>query len=238
VQDRVRAQLQTFWTQKPEGKLFPQNVRLAFTVLALGKAFQPALMALRDEIANELRRRQLTDGSWSDAVAPSGGGRPDTTAWAVFAFKRVGGSDAAVRRGAKWLADHTGGSGRVQLLSLIGTAAAILGHPDPASVPGLRRRGFEILERYSVNQEELIPFFDYDELRQGTMVQMRGYLCFPAFYALSILINSLATNSSFIEAMRLDAYRSDAIKKLTELCNGHPYKLPAARFSSTVDQAI
>jgi hypothetical protein len=99
VEDRVRAQLQTFWKQKPKGKLFPQNVRLAFTVLALGKSHQPELVALRDEIATELRNRQLPDGSWSDAVAPSGG-RPDTTAWAVLAFKRVGGSDMAVQRGA------------------------------------------------------------------------------------------------------------------------------------------
>jgi hypothetical protein len=54
VEGRVRAQLWAFWTQKPEGKLFPQNVRLAFTVLALGKASQSDLIALRDEIATEL----------------------------------------------------------------------------------------------------------------------------------------------------------------------------------------
>ena len=237
VDDRVRAQLRAFWEQKPEGKLFPQNVRLAFTVLGLGKAPQPELAALRDEIATKLRNRQLADGSWSDAVTPSGG-RADVTAWAVLALKRVGGSDVAVERGAKWLANKVEGSGRIQLLSLIGTAAAILGHPEPGSVPGLRARGFEILDENSVNREELISFFDYDELREGSSVQMRDYLCFPAFYPVSILINGLSKDARFIEAVRLHAYRSDAIKKLAELSDGHAYKLPAARFSSTVDQAI
>ncbi len=66
VDSRVRAQLRAFWEAKPEGKLFLQNVRLAFTVLALGKTREPELVELRDEVANELRKRQLSDGSWSE----------------------------------------------------------------------------------------------------------------------------------------------------------------------------
>ena len=158
VEARVRAQLHAFWAERPAGKFYRQNVRLAFAVLALGKAAQPELIALRDEVATELRNRQLGDGSWSDATADAVG-RPDATAWAVLALKRAGGSDAAVERGAKWLANRVQGSGRVQLLSSIGTAAAILGHSEPASVPGLRRMGFEILEKNGVTREEFDLLF-------------------------------------------------------------------------------
>ena len=53
-----------------------------------------------------------------------------------------------------------------------------MGHPKPGSVPRLRARGFEILDENSINREELISFFDYDELREGSWEQMRDYLCF------------------------------------------------------------
>jgi hypothetical protein len=72
VDARVLAQFRVFWTEKAAGKFHRQNVRLAFTVLTLGKAAQPELIALRDEIATELRNRQLCDGSGSDTPANVG----------------------------------------------------------------------------------------------------------------------------------------------------------------------
>jgi hypothetical protein len=105
VEQRIRTQLRAFWDERPRGKFFPKNVRLAFTVLALAKAVEPELIALRDAIANELRTRQLEDGSWSDSKTDTVG-RPDATGWVVLAFKRAGGSDAATAKGADWLANR------------------------------------------------------------------------------------------------------------------------------------
>jgi len=242
VDSRVKAQLRKFWEAKPAGKLFPQNVRLAFTVLALAKAKDSELVSLRDEIAAVIRDRQLSDGSWNDApihAASPAGGQTDATAWTVLALQRSGGNDAALHRGAAWLAARIEGSGRAPLLSTIGLAAAIAGHVDCHSIPGLRATGFDVLADAVVNREELISFFDYDELQNDVPVQTRDYLCFPAFYPLAVLAAALGKGAGPWESLRLDAFRSEVVQKVSELSGGHPYKNnPTTRFTSTVDQAM
>lgn len=240
-ENRVKALLRLFWGEQPRGKLFPQNVRLAFMVLSLAKSTDPDMISLRDEIIAELRKRQHSDGSWSDAVAhptAPAGGQEDATAWIVLALSRTNREDPAAHAGAEWLSSRVQGSGSVQLLSPIATAAAILAHPQPATKAELRRKGFEILNDKSVTKEELISFFDYEESSEAGSEQKRDYLCYPAFYSISLLINGLARGASFRESVQLKIFRSDAIQRLIAMTSGEPYKLPGARFASTVDQAI
>jgi hypothetical protein len=242
IDPRVKARLQKFWDEKPNGKMYPQNVRLAFTALALAKASDTALVTLRQEITGELIKRQQDDGSWDDAVAhaaSSAGGQPDATAWVILALRRCGGYEPAVEKGARWLAERCGPSGATSLLPIVGIAAAIACRKDFRSVPGLHARGLEILSNTAVNREELISFYDYEERKGSEQVQSRDYLCFPAFYPLAVLIMGLGAKAKFWENIRLTTLRSDAIRKLSELSDGHPYKSnPTARFSSTVDQAM
>ena len=241
IDQRVKAQVRQFWEEKPNGKMFPQNVRLAFMVLSLARTEDLELLRIRDEITAVILARQLPDGSWSDApphATSPAGGQIDATAWTLLALRRSGGDDAAVHRGALWLAARIEGSGRVPLLSAIGLAAAIAGHPDPRSAGALRKQGFDLLATAVVNREESISFFDYEELKDGSGVQTRDYLCFPAFYPLAVLTGALGRSASVWQAVRLNAFRSEAIRKLNELAGGHYYKNPTVRFSSTVDQAI
>ncbi|TPO13757.1 hypothetical protein [Mesorhizobium sp. B1-1-5] len=241
VDGRVKTQLRHFWDMRPAGKMFPQNVRLAFTVLALGRTKDPELQVLSSEIVATLVERQLSDGSWGDApphpTSPAGG-RTDATAWTVLALRRHGGPRLAMEKGAAWLADRAEHFGDAQLLSTIGLAGAIAGHANAHSVAGLRAHGFEVIARATVNREELISFFDYEEQSEGKQIQSRDYLCYPAFYPLAVLAAALAEGAGPFELIRLDAFRANAIEKMISLSNGSPYKAPSARFSSTVDQAM
>ena len=241
IERRVKDRLLAFWNERPNGKLYPQNVRLAFMVLALARTNDADLMDLRDGIIAELRRRQHDDGSWSDAApypGSAGGGHVDATSWIVLALLRSGRTDTYTGKAAQWLANRAQDAGSIQLLSSIGLAAAILGHPEPETLTDLRKRAFDVLEQTSITQEESISFFDYDETDGDEHTPKRDYLCFPAFYPLTIIINGLLRNAGFIESVRLDSYLTSAIENLNMICSGRTYKLPTARYASTVDQAI
>ncbi|MER9672717.1 hypothetical protein [Mesorhizobium sp. M0208] len=240
VEARIRAQLRHFWDQKPHGKLFPQNVRLAFVVMTLAKSTDTELVALRDEIVAELLNRQNGDGSWGDALphanAPAGG-RPDSTAWVTLAFARMNRNHSAARKGAEYLVSRLVRDNKAELLSPIAIAAAVYAIGGEKISPELRRQAIAIVESTNVNKEERICFFDYEESGAGGPAAARDYLCFPAFLPTSYLLNSLGRGSNFFESIRLGALRANAVTRLTELMNGNLYRLPGARFASTVDQA-
>ncbi|RWQ43882.1 MAG: hypothetical protein EOS21_03155 [Mesorhizobium sp.] len=241
VDKRVKAQLHEFWNEKPAGKLFPQNVRLAFVVLALARSIDTDLIALRDEIATELRKRQSSDGSWSDATPHVGaptGGQNDATAWVALALYRADPSDEAAHRAAKWLAKRVEGTGSVPILSSISLAVALFAHPNPLTLPHIRNRAFEVLKSRRL-AGELISFFDYEELtKAGDSVQKRDYLCFPAFFIEAVLLNGLSKGAGLLERQRLTIYSTEIVDKMIALTGGPPYKMPGTRFTSTVDQAF
>lgn len=238
---RVVKRMRTFWNEKPQGKLFPQNVRLAFTVLTLARTADADLRALRDEVAEELEGRQNADGSWNDSPphsASPAGGQVDATAWAVLALVRCGDRAERAGRGASWLAERAAGPGAPDLLSLIGLAAAIAGHPDLGAAPQLRQRGFEAIAEVRIGREELISFFDYEE-RTGSRSRLtRDYLCFPAFYPLMVVATALGRGATWPEIVRLDAFIADATERLAEIFEPPGYRPTGARFPSTVDQAM
>jgi hypothetical protein len=87
-----------------------------------------------------------------------------------------------------------------------------------------------------VDEEECISFFDY--MHAGTRMA-RDYLCFPAFYPLSLLTNGLLRQAGWMEVWPLAAARMGAIDGLTKMIgNSRLYRLPGASFAATVDQAM
>jgi hypothetical protein len=89
-----------------------------------------------------------------------------------------------------------------------------------------------------VDRGENIAFFDYISASRGSRLE-RDYLCFPAFYPLSILINALLRESHLLKGLRLAAARIRGIERLTTIIGtGGLYRLPGARFPATVDQAF
>lgn len=244
VDQRAIAQVETFWRQRNlNTKLFRQNVRLAFLVLSLAKTQDPSLVAVRDAVVNKIRGRQLPDGAWGDWYDTEGNnpspGRPETTAWVVLALSRVDANDPDAMRAAEYLQQHLKGTGQFRSLSAIGVAAALSILPRNHQISELRERAHNLIRSFEVDQEEHISFFDYVKPAPNGMRMARDYLCFPAFYSLSLLVNGLLRGARRLELLWLTLKRMRVVELLTRTVgNGHLYKLPGARFAATVDQAM
>jgi hypothetical protein len=235
---RVMKQAEEFWTLR-ESRLFEQNVRLAFLVLSLARIQQDSLQQVCTEVANELRSRQLADGSWGDwrdtAQLPAVG-RPEATAWVVLALGRLSSTDPAAIKGAQYLATQMTGMNQPQLLSPIAVAAAISVLPRKQQNAALRRRARHLVQNMQVGQEENISFFDY---MQSDTRLARDYLCFPAFFPFSVLVKGVLRDCSFVELPMLASARIRLTARLYAVIDaGQFYRLPGAQFSATVDQAM
>lgn len=239
--NRAVAQMEHYWSSGSGGKLYRQNVRLAFLVLALSKIQDASSKRLCDAAANELRTRQLQDGSWGDWWDDGGNpppGRSETTAWVVLALGRANPTDAAAIKGAKCLADQATASGPFEILSPIAVAAATSVLPRNQQPDSLRKRAHYLVQNIQMDRAENISFFDYINPACGSRLA-RDYLCFPAFYPLSLLINALLRESHFLKVPRLAAARMRGIERLAAMIgSGGLYRLPGARFPATVDQAF
>lgn len=239
---RAVAQISDFWSSGAGSKLYEQNVRLAFLVLCLARIQEPTLAAVRDAVSQELRARQLQDGSWGDwrdsnGIPPSG--RPDTTAWVVLGLSRLNPADAAAMSGAEYLARHAAGNGQLRTLSPIAIAAALSVLPRDKQPSELKRRARKLVDSMRVDEEEHISFFDYLRPIPGSIRMDRDYLCFPAFYPLSLIISGLLSHSHILEMPRLAVSRIYTIEGLTDMIGtSRFYRLPGARFAATVDQAM
>lgn len=240
IDPRAVKQIDDFLSSGEGSKLYEQNVRLAFLVLSIGKIQDSTLIRIRDAVTRELRDRQLPDGSWGDwrdAGANPAPGRPETTAWVVLALGRLDPTDAAAIKGAEYISRQVVGTDQLQILSPVAIAAALSILPRDKKNKALWQRAHSLVQAMQVTQEEHIAFFDYVELSNTRVA--RDYLCFPAFYALSLLINGMLRHSHTLELPRLAVARVRAIESLTNIIGTSGlYRLPGARFAATVDQAM
>lgn len=236
-------QLQAFWDEPQESnKLFTQNVRAAFLVLALAEVTDQSLISLRDKVVNELRRRQRKDGGWPDGVAegtvhPTS--RAEPTAWVILALHRASPGDPAAVDGALFIQSQVTERLNSGLVSPIAAAAALKVLPIKKHTAKLRRQATEILRTAEAGQEEYISFFDYSETKNGVSRMSRDYLCFPAFYPSALLIAGLMKTRNPITRFRLGVRRSRVLEHLLQIIPDNSlYRLPGAPFSATVDQAL
>jgi len=238
---RSVAEILRRWGAEDEDlKLHRQNVRLAFLVLSLAKINEPSLAQVCKKVARLLRARQQPDGSWADSnnddpntIFP---GRPESTAWSVLALARLDPNDTHAIRGAEYIRKHLIGTERLSVLSSISIAAALSVLSPRLQSAELLNRARYLIRRTHLDHAEQISFFDYID-EHGRVA--RDYLCFPAFYPLSILIGVLIRNARVLDTWRFASVRLSAISSLNSMIAIRQlYRLPGARFAATVDQAM
>src|ERR1019366_2190423 len=135
-------------------------------------------------------------------------GRAEATAWAVLALARLDRTDPRAIKGADYLVRQLSGAGHLKVLSPMAVAAAVSVLPRDRPTTELRQRALSLVKSMQVDEEECISFFDY--MHAGTRMA-RDYLCFPAFYPLSLLTNGLLRQAGWMEVWPLAAGRMGAI---------------------------
>lgn len=242
ISDAVVAQIESFWAEGQGSKLYEQNIRLAFLVFSLSLAHEPRLLAVRQSAIALLKSRQLQNGGWADAVSRSNQdvevSRLDVTAWVSLALHQVSGQDNSAIRGADHILQTTTGAFRASNLSPI-CVAAILNVIEPSKVNShIRARAYAIVARPYTDSDYQISFFDYYRGAQAAKLS-RDYLCSPSLLAASFVLKGLSEKKSFFGSLRLSAAKSQMIERLSLITKqGVLFKVPEAKFATTVDQAL
>jgi hypothetical protein len=244
----VVAYVHSIWLNRAnlQAKYFHQNVRLAFFVMAIARTTETTIASIRSQAAEELIRRQLTDGSWGDWWQPEGQNapspRPETTAWAVLALARL--NDARygdeLRKAGRYLQKQVLGYANIEKsVDPILLSAIVRALPEPDIDKRTRSAAVAILRKTRPQNEVHIYFFDYLMGPSNKSLVKRDFLCVPAFLSYCLLSSSLDPSGGFSRTqLMVQLAHGRSVEHLKSLLEALPFKNPGSKFPASVDQAF